>query len=57
MTNVEILIAKEKKYGLVERTALFSEKNVKFLKGVEKNEITKPLINQVVRLATSREIF
>ncbi len=48
-------IQKEKngKYDLIERTALFGENIIDFIKTVDKNEVTRPLINQIVRSATS----
>ncbi|EKE18780.1 MAG: hypothetical protein ACD_9C00240G0006 [uncultured bacterium] len=52
MTN-EVQNQKDKKYDLVERTAIFGENMIDFLKIVEKNEITRPLINQCIRSATS----
>lgn len=42
-----------KKYDLEERTAKFGESVIDMLKKIPKNEITKPLINQLVRCATS----
>ena len=44
---------KDKKYDLVERTAIFGEGVIDFLKKIEKNEVTRPLISQCVRSATS----
>ncbi len=48
---------KEKKktyiYDLEERTAKFGENIIDFLKTLPKNEITRPLISQLVRSATS----
>lgn len=43
----------DKKYDLIERTAVFGENMIDFLKTVEKNEITRPLINQCIRSTTS----
>ena len=40
-------------YDLEERSAKFGEDIISFLKTLERNEITKPLINQLVRSATS----
>lgn len=51
MTNDEI--SKPKKYDLEERTAKFGEEIVKFCNGLHKNEITRPLINQLVKCGTS----
>lgn len=42
-----------KKYNLEERTAVFGENVIKFCRSVKANAISKPLINQVVRSATS----
>ncbi|NTW27539.1 MAG: four helix bundle protein [Candidatus Moranbacteria bacterium] len=44
---------KNQKYDLIERTAIFGENVIDFIKTVDKNEITRPLINQIVRSATS----
>jgi len=41
------------KYNLEERTAKFGESVIDLLKEIPKNEITKPLINQLIRCATS----
>lgn len=38
-----------KKYDLEERTAVYGEKVIEFAKKIPKNEITRPLISQVVR--------
>ena len=43
----------EKPFDLEERTALFGEAVIGFAKTVPRNEITRPLINQVVRSSTS----
>ncbi|HOY55925.1 MAG TPA: four helix bundle protein [bacterium] len=40
-------------YDLEERTAKFGEQIILFCKTIQKNEITKPLINQIIRSATS----
>jgi four helix bundle protein len=40
-------------YDLEERTALFGEDVIDFVKLLERNEINKPLINQLIRSATS----
>lgn len=40
-------------YNLEERTAKFGEASIEFLKTIPKNDITKPLINQLVRCTTS----
>jgi four helix bundle protein len=43
----------EKKYDLEERTAKFGEDVIELCKKVPRNEITKPIISQLVRSATS----
>ncbi len=40
-------------FDLEERTAKFGEKVIGFLRKIKRDEITKPLINQTVRCATS----
>jgi four helix bundle protein len=40
-------------YDLEERTAKFGEEIIKFCRSVKSDEIIKPLINQLVRSATS----
>jgi four helix bundle protein len=40
-------------YDLEERTAKFGEEIIKFCKLINYNDINRPLINQVVRSATS----
>ena len=42
-----------KKYDLEERTAIFGENIINFVKTVERNDINRPLVNQIVRSATS----
>jgi four helix bundle protein len=42
-----------KVYDLEERTAKFGESIIEFLRKIPKNEITKPLITQLVRCSTS----
>ena len=41
------------KYDLEERTALFGETVIKFCQTVKLNEITRPLVSQGIRSATS----
>jgi four helix bundle protein len=41
------------KYDLEERTAKFGEDIIKFCQKLPKNEITRPIINQLVRCGTS----
>ncbi|MBU3924712.1 four helix bundle protein [Patescibacteria group bacterium] len=43
----------KQKYDLEERTAEFAERIIDFSKKVPQNQITKPLINQIVRSGTS----
>lgn len=40
-------------YNLEERTAIFGENIIKFCKTIKQDTISKPLINQIVRSATS----
>lgn len=41
------------KYDLEERTAKFGENIIDFLKALQKNDINKPLVSQLVRSGTS----
>lgn len=41
------------KYDLEERTAKFGEDMIDFIRTLEKNEINRPLTNQIIRSATS----
>ncbi|MBI2086832.1 MAG: four helix bundle protein [Candidatus Zambryskibacteria bacterium] len=41
------------KYDLEERTAKFGEEIIKFCRSLPHNEITKPVINQLVKCGTS----
>ena len=43
----------DKKYDLIERTAIFGENIIDFLKTLERNDITRPLVSQCVRSVTS----
>ena len=43
----------KKKYDLEERTALFGGRIIQFVKRIQPTYITKPLINQLIRSATS----
>ena len=43
----------ELKYDLEERTAKFGENVIKFCLNLPKNEITRPIINQLVKCGTS----
>jgi len=47
------LIKGRPKYNLEERTAQFGEEVIKFCKEINQDTISKPLINQLVRSATS----
>ena len=40
-------------YDLEERTAKFGESTIDFIKTLERNEINRPLISQIIRSATS----
>ncbi|PIP17388.1 MAG: four helix bundle protein [Candidatus Portnoybacteria bacterium CG23_combo_of_CG06-09_8_20_14_all_37_13] len=51
MTKSQIPIIKN--FDLEERTAKFGEEVIKFVKILPKNEITRPLITQLVKCATS----
>lgn len=46
-------MTERKVYDLEERTALFGEALLKLAKKIPKNEITKPIISQLVRSGTS----
>ncbi len=52
MTN-KVQNQNDKKYDLIERTAVFGENVIDFLKILEKNEIIRPLISQCIRSVTS----
>lgn len=52
MNNIQEPITRVN-YDLEERVSLFSESIIDFLKIISRTEITKPLINQLVRSATS----
>ncbi len=41
------------KYDLEERTAKFGEEIIKFCKNLPKNEVVKPIINQLIKCGTS----
>src|SRR3989339_180819 len=41
------------KYDLEERTARFGEDMIDFIKTLEKNEINRPLVSQIIRSSTS----
>ena len=42
-----------KKFDLEERTARFGEEIIKFAKDMPKNEVTRPIITQLVKCGTS----
>jgi four helix bundle protein len=44
---------KQNKYDLEERTAKFGVSVIELCKKIEQNAITKPIINQIIRSATS----
>jgi len=50
MTNEQIT---KPKYDLEERTAKFGEEVIKFVKKIPLNDITRPIIRQLIRAATS----
>jgi four helix bundle protein len=52
MTN-KIPSSKPKNYDLIERTAKFGEATIEFVSPLPKNEINRPLVNQIVRSGTS----
>jgi four helix bundle protein len=52
MSN-KIQSSNKKIYDLEERTAKFGEDIIEFVKTLERNEVNRPLISQVVRSATS----
>ena len=49
----EIPSSKKKIYDLEERTGMFGENVIEFVKTLMKDEVNRPLINQVVRSAAS----
>lgn len=53
MLNVKLNSKLKNIYDLSERTAVFGENVLKFVKKVKETTITKPLISQLVRSATS----
>jgi len=48
----EIQSSNKKIYDLEERTAKFGEDVIEFVKTLERNEVNRPLISQIVRSAT-----
>jgi four helix bundle protein len=56
MTNdpaAEIETSVVRNYDLAERTAQFGETTIRFAKGLRPTAVTKPLLSQLVRAATS----
>ena len=51
MTNSQT--SNKEKYNLEERTAKFGEEIIKFCNSLPKNDITRPVINQLVKCGTS----
>ncbi len=49
----EIQSSNDKVYDLEERTALYGEEIIKFVRSIEKDVVNRSLISQVVRSATS----
>ena len=47
------MIQTEKKYDLEERTAKFGESVIKLCRGIKQDNIIAPIINQLIRSATS----
>jgi hypothetical protein len=57
MTNIKSTsndkTSKRNNFDLEERTAVFGERIIHFCKGLKYNEISKPIINQLIRSTTS----
>ncbi len=53
MSNAKAQSSKKKVYDLEERTAEFGEKILEFVRTLERNEINRSLIGQIVRSGTS----
>lgn len=53
MTNQIQMINDKKKYDLAERTSGFGVKMIKFVKEIRETTINHPIINQLIRSATS----
>jgi len=53
MTIAEMSRKNDQKFDLEERTALFSESVIDFCKKLPRNDITRPVISQLIRAATS----
>lgn len=52
MTN-QIPNSNDKIFKLEERTAVFGEEVIKFVKGIKQDNVNKPIISQLVRSTTS----
>ena len=53
MSNAKAQSSNKRVYDLEERTAKFGENILEFVKTLERNEINRPLISQIVRSGTS----
>lgn len=53
ISNNQKNLNKNKKWDLEERTAKFGEEIIKLCKDMPKNEITRPIINQLIKCGTS----
>jgi len=53
MIKTDKMTETNKKYDLEERTAIFGENTIEFVKLLPNNYINKPLANQIIRAATS----
>jgi four helix bundle protein len=51
--SIEAQMSNDKIYDLTERTAKFGEEIIEFAKSLERNEVNRPLISQIVRSGTS----
>src|SRR3972149_3794846 len=51
--TIEPKNSKSKSFDLEERTAIFGQNSIRFCKSIRPNEITRSLINQLIRSATS----
>lgn len=51
--NNQTVLNAGRKYDLEERTAKFGEEIIKFCRDMPKDEITRPIINQLVKCGTS----
>ncbi len=52
MSN-KIPIPNDKKYDLLERTSVLGENIIEFARSIKKDEVTRPLVSQIVRSGTS----